>query len=101
MVVQLLALVGLAPAVVSETYWALTRDGVDVRAITLVTTRRGAAVALDRLLGKGGAIERIAACAAPHVAPAVRVEILRRRGAATRELDDVEEARRECLRDRK
>lgn len=92
MVMHLLALVGLAPAVVSETYWALTRDGVDVRAITVVTTRKGAGPGLDRLLGEAGALARIAASAAVPVAPpVVRVEVLRRRGAAMAELDDVED----------
>jgi len=92
LVVQLLALVGLAPAVVSETYWALTRDGVDVRAITIVTTRKGAGPALDRLLGGDGALARIAASAAMPVAgPAVRIEVLRRRAGGVGKLDDVED----------
>ena len=59
--VHLLALVGLAPAVAGETFWALRREGVRVSAISLVTTARGASAARQRLMGADGALARIAA----------------------------------------
>lgn len=73
----LLALVGLAPAVASETFWALTHRHEPVSRIVLATTRRGASRARRQLLGPDGALARVAATASPPVSPpAVEVVIL-------------------------
>jgi CRISPR-associated protein (TIGR02584 family) len=54
--IHLLAMVGLAPAVVSETAWALARTGLRIAAISLVTTATARPVAEACLLGPNGAI---------------------------------------------
>jgi CRISPR-associated protein (TIGR02584 family) len=73
---HLLALVGLAPAVASETYWAMLRRGEDVSAITLVTTNRGAMKARQSLLGDNGALASIAAVFAKQQPPRTHLHLL-------------------------
>ena len=99
--VHLLALVGLAPAVASETFWALRREGVSVSAISLVTTARGAPAARQSLMDPGGALAQIAALeigspsAPPSLVapPIVRLHVLRGPARAVAavppEIDDI------------
>jgi CRISPR-associated protein (TIGR02584 family) len=56
---HLLVLVGLSPAVASETYYALRRQGDVVGAISIITTAAGIAKAKERLDGRDGAISAI------------------------------------------
>ena len=67
--IHILSLVGLAPAVASETYWALLRQGNKVSGITLVTTRRGAAKIQQHLLGPLGALARVTQALTPGFSP--------------------------------
>jgi CRISPR-associated protein (TIGR02584 family) len=74
---HLLALVGLAPAVASETYWAMLQRGEEISNITLVTTGRGAMKVRESLLGEKGALARIAATLARHGPhPKIHVHLL-------------------------
>ena len=56
---HLLVLVGLSPAVASETYYALRRQGDVVGAISIITTAAGIAKAKEQLDGPDGAIRAI------------------------------------------
>jgi CRISPR-associated protein (TIGR02584 family) len=84
----LLALVGLAPAVASETFWALAHRRETVSHIVLATTRRGALLAEQQLLGTAGALARVAANASPPVPlPAIKLVVLT---DGNRSLDDIQ-----------
>lgn len=86
--VTLLALVGLAPAVASETFWALAHRRKAVSRIVLATTRRGASRAREQLLGPDGALARVAASASPPVSPpAVELVVL---SDGERAVDDIQ-----------
>ncbi|TXG83027.1 MAG: TIGR02584 family CRISPR-associated protein [Sphingomonadales bacterium] len=84
-IVHLLALVGLAPAVVAETAWALTRAGCTFNGVTLVTTVAGAQRARATLTGPEGAIARMLR---PAAAPPIHLEIIARDGQP---IDDIRE----------
>jgi len=56
---HLLVLVGLSPAVASETYFALRRQGDSVGAISVITTAAGIDKAKEQLGGPNGAISAI------------------------------------------
>lgn len=71
--VQLLALVGLAPAVVSETAWALSRTGVEICSVSLLTTAAAAPQAQATLLGPHGAL---AGALQPQPLPPVELQII-------------------------
>lgn len=84
---HLLALVGLAPAVASETFWAMLQCGEEISSITLATTGRGAINARRSLLGEDGALARIAATFAGHrPLPKIRLHLL---SGATGPVEDI------------
>lgn len=80
--VAVLALVGLAPAVASETIWALAKAGRRPVSVTLIATAAGAAEARVRLIEGGG----LASAAEPWPAPSVRLIVIEGRDGP---LDDV------------
>jgi CRISPR-associated protein (TIGR02584 family) len=67
---HVIALLGLSPAVVTETLWALRQKGEVIGAVTLITTATGADMAKARLTGETGAI---CAVCAPSRSPRVRI----------------------------
>jgi len=86
----MLAVAGLAPAVITETLWALGRrgDGGAVDEVHVLTTTRGAVLIERSLAGESGALQRLAADWALPV-PALHLHLVHRDGEA---LDDIRDA---------
>ncbi|WP_138380367.1 CRISPR-associated ring nuclease Csm6 [Luteithermobacter gelatinilyticus] len=57
--VTVLALCGLTPQVITETLWALLRDGITIGRLHIVTTSRGKELFDAKLAGPDGALTRL------------------------------------------
>ncbi|RMH39390.1 MAG: TIGR02584 family CRISPR-associated protein [Deltaproteobacteria bacterium] len=86
----LCAVLGEAPQVVTETLYSLARRGVRVADVHLLCTRHAERAARTRLLGRSGALSRLAAV---HALPRPRARIVPLRSPAGRPLDDVRSTR--------
>lgn len=84
--VHVLALAGLAPAVVTETLWAISAEGQRASGITIVTTQAAAPRVRERLI-EGGAASGVARALRPHLPPAVSLMVLT--DARGRPIDDI------------